>query len=132
MLRVRPGVLRALILLAPLTVALARPHIASAQTTSASISGTVVDPEGKAVPGATITLIDERTNETRLATSDPGIGTFQITNLAPGTYTVRVTLQGFRTFERKGVVVSSAERVSVGSVALQVGGLQDTVTVEAS
>jgi hypothetical protein len=64
--------------------------------------------------------------------SDASAATFQITNLAPGTYTVRIALQGFRTFERKGVVVSSSERVSIGSVRSSIGGLQDTVTVEAS
>ena len=132
MLSVRPSALRALVVIAPLLTALALPCSSLAQTTSASISGTVVDPEGKTVPGATVTIIDERTNETRVTVSDAERGTFQITNLAPGTYTVRIALQGFRTFDRKGVVVSSSERVSVGSLSLVVGGLQDTVTVEAS
>ena len=118
MLSVRPSALRALVVIAPLLTALALPCSSLAQTTSASISGTVVDPEGKTVPGATVTIIDERTNETRVTVSDAERGTFQITNLAPGTYTVRIALQGFRTFERKGVVVSSSERVSVGSLSL--------------
>ena len=58
--------------------------------------------------------------------------TFQVTNLPPGRYTVRVELASFRTFERKGVVLSSSERVSIGTIALEVGGLGETVTVEAT
>ena len=79
MLSVRPSALRALVVIAPLLTALALPCSSLAQTTSASISGTVVDPEGKTVPGATVTIIDERTNETRVTVSDAERGTFQIT-----------------------------------------------------
>ncbi len=117
-----------------LTIAAAgfAPVAASAQTTTGSISGTVVDPQGQVVPGATVTVMHEGTNETRVTTTDTERGTFQVTSLAPGTYTVRVELQGFGTFERKGVVVSSSERVSVGTIRMTVGGLEDTVTVQAT
>jgi hypothetical protein len=104
---------------------------ASAQTTTGAILGTVTDPQGNVVPGATVTIVHEGTAEMRVATSDER-GAFQVTSLAPGTYTVRVELQGFSTFERKGVVVSSSDRVSVGAIRLTVGGLQDTVTVQAT
>ena len=59
-------------------------------------------------------------------------GDFQVTNLPPGRYTVRVELASFRAYERKNVVLSSSERVSVGTIALEVGGLGETVTVEAT
>ena len=108
------------------------PGLAAAQTTTAAIVGTVVDPQGNSVPGATVTIIHEGTSETRSTTTDTERGSFQITSLAPGTYTVRVELQGFSTFERKGVVISSSDRVSVGAIRLSVGGLQDTVTVQAT
>jgi hypothetical protein len=108
------------------------PPFAAGQTASGAISGTVVDPQGAVTPGATVSVINEANNETRVATSDSERGAFQVTNLVPGTYTVRVTLQGFGTFERKGVVVSSSERVSVGALTLAVGTLRDTVTVQAS
>jgi protocatechuate 3,4-dioxygenase beta subunit len=57
MLSVRPGLLRALVVPAALVAALALPRSASAQTTTGSISGTVTDPQGQAVPGATVTII---------------------------------------------------------------------------
>ncbi len=108
------------------------PLAASAQTTTGSISGTVQDPQGQVVPGATVTVMHEGTTETRFTTTDTERGTFQVTSLAPGTYTVRVELQGFSVFERKGVVLSSSDRVSVGTIRMTVGGLEDTVTVQAT
>ncbi len=125
------GSLRVLVALS-MMAASALPSPASAQTTTGSILGVVVDPQGDAIPGATVTIVHEGTGETRATTSDADRGTFQVTSLAPGTYTVRVAMQGFTTFERKGVVVSSSDRVSVGSLKLAVGGLEDTVTVQAT
>jgi hypothetical protein len=132
MLSVRSGCLRALVFLFAFAAAFALPRSASAQTTTGSISGSVADPQGQAVPGALVTVIHEGTNEIRSTNTDAERGTFQVTSLAPGTYTVRVELEGFSAFERKGVVVSSSDRVSVGSLRLAVGGLKDTVTVEAT
>jgi Carboxypeptidase regulatory-like domain/TonB-dependent Receptor Plug Domain len=132
MLSLRSGFPRAFVVTVVLVSAFALPRIASAQTTTGSILGTVVDPQGNAVPGATVTVIHEGTQETRVTTTDADHGAFQITSLAQGTYTVRVELQGFSKFERKGVVVSSSDRVSVGALPLAVGGLEDTVTVQAT
>ncbi len=129
---VRSALLRALILLITVASVVALPRLSSAQTTSGVIAGTVLDPQGAVVPGATVTVIHEGTTETRTAVTDAERGTFQVTSLAPGTYTVRIALQGFGTFERKGVVVSSSERVSIGSVRLVVGGLTDAVSVTAT
>ena len=116
MFALRFGILRAGVVPVPLVLALLLPVAASAQTTTGVVSGTVLDPQGQAVPGATVTVINEATNDTRTAITDGERGSFQVTSLTPGSYTVRVALQGFRTFERKGVVVSSSERVSVGSM----------------
>src|SRR5207344_1864526 len=128
----RCGILRAAVIPVVLVTALALTRSASAQTTTGVISGTVVDPDGKIVPGATVTVTNEATNDSRTATTDGERGAFQVTGLNPGVYSVSVKLQGFRTFERKGVVVSSSERVSIGSVALVVGGVQDVVSVTAT
>jgi hypothetical protein len=131
MFSVRSGLLRALVMPVALVAALLLPRSASAQTTTGVISGTVVDPQGQVVPGATVTVTNEATTDARTATTDAERGSFQVTGLTPGTYTVRVALQGFGAFERKGVVVSSSERVSIGNVALVVGNISDTITVEA-
>jgi hypothetical protein len=106
------------------------PTRASAQAVTGTISGTIVDQQGSVIPGATVSVIYERTGDSRSTVSDER-GNFQVTNLQPGTYTVRVELASFRTLERKNVVLSAAERLSVGSLPLEVG-LGETVTVEAS
>ncbi|MDQ3348660.1 MAG: carboxypeptidase regulatory-like domain-containing protein [Acidobacteriota bacterium] len=111
-------------------VALLLPHLVSAQAVTGTISGTVADPQGQVIPGATITVISEANNDSRVAVSDDK-GDFQVTNLQPGMYTVRVALESFRTLERKNVVLSAAERLSVGTLALEVGGIGETVVVEA-
>src|SRR4029450_8413141 len=102
MLSVRARLLRAFVESVAFVAVFALPRSSSAQTTTGAILGTVVDPQGQVVPGATVTVTDERTTEVRESTSDER-GAFQITSLAPGTYTVRVALTGFSTFERKGV-----------------------------
>ena len=102
----------------------------AAQTVTGSISGTVVDPQKSIVPGATVTIVNEATSDSRAAVTDDQ-GHFQVTNLQPGSYTARVELTSFRTFERKNIVLSAGERLSIGTIGLEVGSLGETVTVEA-
>jgi hypothetical protein len=109
--------------------AVAAPRVA-AQTVTGTISGTITDTQGQVVPGATVTVVAESTTESRDAVSD-GKGNFQVTNLLPGKYTVRVSLQSFRTLERKNIVLGAGERLAVGSLQLEVGGIGETVVVEA-
>ncbi|HXW08085.1 MAG TPA: carboxypeptidase regulatory-like domain-containing protein [Vicinamibacterales bacterium] len=104
---------------------------ASAQNLSGTISGTVVDEQKQVVPGATISIINEATNDARVGVTTPN-GDFQVTNLLPGTYTVRVEMSGFRTAERRRNVLSAAERLSVGTIVLQIGAIGETITVEAT
>ncbi|PYR91413.1 MAG: hypothetical protein DMF84_17400 [Acidobacteria bacterium] len=130
-LRLRPGLLA---LLALLTIALPIPAVARLaaplQSVTGSISGTVADEQGQVIPGATVTVINELTNDPRAVVTSAN-GTFQVTNLAPGTYTVRVEMQNFRTAERTHNVLTAAERLPIGTVTLPVGGLGETVVVEA-
>jgi hypothetical protein len=101
-----------------------------AQSVTGTIFGTVVDPQGQVIPGASVSVTNEATNDSRVAVSDAR-GDFQITNLQPGKYTLKVTLQSFRTLERKNIVLSAGERVTVANLTLEVGSVGETVTVEA-
>jgi hypothetical protein len=103
---------------------------ARAQSVTGTISGTVTDEQGQVLPGATVTVVNERTREARVVASDAR-GGFQVSALEPGTYTVRVEMANFRTAERTRNVLSAAERLSVGTFRLGVG-LGESVTVEAS
>jgi hypothetical protein len=110
-----------------LTFAAALP--VSAQDTG-TLSGTVVDTSGQVVPGATVTLANEATADVRTtATGDRGAFTFRA--VPPGSYTVRVELQGFRTLEQQRNVVNASSRVDLGQVTLEVGTLSEVVSVVA-
>src|SRR5262249_46293448 len=103
---------------------------ASAQTVTGSISGTVVDTSGNAVSGATITLINEQTRDTRVLTTGES-GDFRFTAVLPGTYTVKVEQRGFSAFQRQGNVLTANEHLSVGELTMKVGELSETVTTVA-
>ena len=119
--------------LAFLTLALAvwTPGLAHAQGLSGQIGGSVVDNSKGAVPGATVTVRNTATAVTRDVVTDSE-GLFVFTNLFAGTYDLRVTLTGFRSYEQKGLVLSATERLAVPPITLEVGGVEEVVTVEAS
>jgi hypothetical protein len=103
---------------------------ALAQDTTGTISGTIADEQGQVLQGAMVTVIHEGTLAARAVTTD-GRGAFQVTTLPPGSYTVRVEMQNFRSFERTRNVLSAADRLSLGTVRLGVG-LGESVVVEAT
>ena len=105
-------------------VAVAGPPAAAAQNVTGTISGVVLDEQKQPVPGATVTVINEATSDARVTTTD-GNGDFQVTNLLPGSYTVRVEMDKFRRIERTKNVLSAAERLSIGALTLQVGALNE-------
>lgn len=93
------------------------------------ITGTVVDPSGAAIPGAQIQIINQATGDlTRNATTDPG-GTFRALNIPPGTYEIKVTAQGMRDLDRKGVVLDQEQSLGLGQLQLSIGQASQTVTV---
>jgi hypothetical protein len=120
-------------ILAFLTLGLAvgAPGLAHAQGLSGQIGGSVVDGSKGAIPGAAVTVRNTATAVTRETVTDAQ-GLFVFTNLFAGTYDLRVTLTGFSTHEQKGIVLTATERVAVPPIVLEVGGLQEVVTVEAS
>ena len=101
---------------------------AAAQDASGSISGTVSDEQGSVLPGATVTLTNETTKLTRSSTSD-GRGDFRFTALLPGTYTIKVELQGFKAYEKKGNVLNASSSLSVGSLKLGLGAMTEVISV---
>ena len=96
-----------------------------AQETTGSIAGRVSDPQGLAVPGATVTITGPQGSQTFTADTE---GRFNAPFLTPGTYTVRTELQGFKVVERRNVVVRLGQRVDL-PVTMEVGGLTETVEV---
>src|SRR5437762_6340380 len=100
---------------------------ASGQSFLGTIRGTVSDPQGQIVPGATVLITDEATGVPRTVETDAQ-GRYEAPNLQPGTYRVEVITQHFKKFERTGVVLRAASTALV-DVSLEPGGVNETVTV---
>jgi hypothetical protein len=99
-------------------------------SSTASISGVVVDTDGAVIPGATIVVKNIKTGES-FNTVSSGAGTFSIPALITGTYTVSVSLEGFKTALLNNVVVNSGVPASVRAT-MEIGGLTEQVTVQAN
>ena len=121
----RPDVLVCALLVA-LAAAVPAAH---AQVLYGSIVGNVTDSTGAAVPGATVTIEQTETKLKRELVTDAG-GAYHFTAVPSGTYTISVTMTGFRTFSRRNVPVTlnSVARVDA---KLEVGQLSETVMVSA-
>lgn len=95
---------------------------------TSTLAGAVQDSSGAAVPGATVVVKNNATGATfESVTTDAG--TFTVPALNAGSYTVTVTLQGFKTFVANDVRVNAGTPASIRAV-LEVGGLAETVTVQ--
>ena len=116
---------RLLIALALLAFAAGAP--AAAQQTSGNISGRVLDPQGSAIPGATVTAKNPDTGFTRNAVSDAE-GVYRLSALPVGTYDLLVELSGFTTIDRKGIVVNVGQTIDV-NFDLKIAQVSENVTV---
>ena len=102
-----------------------------AQTTSGTITGSVTDTTGAVVPGASVQLTNQETNVSQTAKALAN-GSFAFADVEPGTYSVTVQAQGFKTFVKRNLVLGASERLSAGTLALQVGSVAQSVTVTAT
>jgi len=106
------------------------PAALQAQVLYGSIVGMVKDSSGAAVPGATVTITNKDTSQERTAVTSAE-GLYSFTNVQAGRYDVKASLQGFKEFVKAGVPVNVNE-VSRVDVALEVGALTETVTVQSA
>jgi hypothetical protein len=97
-----------------------------AQGITGSITGTVSDPSGAAIPGASVTVTQTATNGVHTATTSD-VGNFTITQLPPGEYEVKVDKAAFQTYVQKGIVLSIDQVVQVNA---QLGLSSTSQTIE--
>jgi Carboxypeptidase regulatory-like domain len=121
--------------LAAVTLALAIatvgiPRLIQAQGLTGQISGAVTDSTGGVLPGVTVTIKNVGTGLTRDTVTGTD-GAFIFPDLLAGTFDLTVTMQGFKTYEQKGIVLSATERVALRAIALDVGGVSETISVQA-
>ena len=102
---------------------------ASAQATTGTILGTVRDNQDAVVPGATVTIRNVETNQTRTVVSESS-GFYRFLNVPVGAYELTVDLAGFSKYTRSGITLS-LNQDAVVDVQIQPAGLAETVTVTA-
>ena len=95
---------------------------------TASITGTVTDPSGAAIPNAQVTVSSPARGINRTAPSN-ATGDYLFSALPIGAYDLTVTAPGFKKFQAAGIILRVAEKARV-DVAMQVGGGKEEVTVE--
>lgn len=104
--------------------------VALAQATNAQMSGKVVDATGAAVPNVTIEVRNAGTGLARTATSS-ATGEYVIPSLPVGTYSLRSTTTGFKTYTQSGIALEDGQTARV-DVVLQVGSVSEVVEVAAA
>lgn len=114
-------VICALLLLAPMALS---------QTTG-SLSGKVHDTSGALVPGAKVTLVDEKSGAKRTTVSN-GEGLFTINAIQPDTYDLLVTFKGFETYKVTGIDMHPGDQKTVATIQLKIGEFNQEVTVTAT
>jgi hypothetical protein len=97
------------------------------QGITGTINGTVTDSTGASLPGATVTIRQVSTNSVRIAITSES-GSYTVTQLAPGMYSVKVEKASFRTFQQDNITLV-IDQVAKTDAILTVGSEQQTVNV---
>jgi len=99
---------------------------AGAQQFTGGVRGLVRDANG-VIPGVTVTLTNEATNVSReVQTND--VGQYSFPAVAPGTYTLKTSLTGYKSYESKGLTVGTQQFVTL-DITLELGRLEENITV---
>lgn len=102
---------------------------AQAQLSTASLSGTITDSSGAAIPSAKVTLTQTDTNFARVTTSK-GDGTYHEEFLPIGPYKVSVSAPNFKALERSGIVLAVMQDATL-NLTLEIGTQSETISVTA-
>jgi len=102
--------------------------VGHAETTTASLSGSVVDPQHAVLSGAVVTAT-EQSKSFHLITNADNSGRFVFPQVPPGTYTVTVENPGFKKFEQNGVTLHANDKLSIGEITMAIGDVSQVVEV---
>lgn len=104
---------------------------ATAQVSTGSISGNLIDAQGAAVPNAEVKATNKASNQVLLSTSDNS-GVFHLAQLQPGTYRLEISKQSFRKVVFDSVEVAVGADKGLGNITLELGEVTATVEVSAA
>lgn len=120
--------LRRLVALLLVGLAAASARSAMAQGVTAHVTGVVVDTSGGLVPGAAVTITNADRNWRREVVTATD-GRFAFVDVLAGTYHLSIVLEGFKTVQRKDVMVASTDRVDLASLVLEAGSVDEAIVV---
>ncbi len=106
----------------------AGPATVSGQQITGSLTGTVEDESGAVIPGAEVVLVNDASG-TSLRTQTNEQGYFTVAGVFAGTYTIRVTAEGFSVLERTNIVFRPGDKRNLSDLVMQIGSTTETVTV---
>ena len=112
-----------------LGVSLVAPPLARAQTGTSEIGGKVTDPQGGILPGVAIVITNQDTGVFRELVTGAD-GSYFVSHIVPGRYRINAKLSGFRSLDRRDVVLTVG-KMQILDLTLEVGGVSETVTVSA-
>jgi trimeric autotransporter adhesin len=112
--------------LLPLVLLAAAATTAAAQQFTGGVRGSVSDANG-VIPGVNVTLTNEATNVSRETVTND-VGQYNFPAVAPGTYTLRAQLTGYKRYESKGLAVGTQQFITI-DVRLEVGAIEESITV---
>jgi len=101
-----------------------------AQTSSGSLTGTVLDAQGSAVPNATVVVTD-LAKQTCFHVITENSGRFAFPTLAPSTYDLTIEAKGFKKYQLSNQVLNSNDNLAVGNLTMQIGSETQSIQVEA-
>ncbi len=104
-------------------------NVAIAQTTFASITGTITDATGAAIPGAAVEAVHRESNY-RYSTQSNEVGVYTLSQLREGVYTLRITAPGFKEFQARDLQLVAMD-VRRLDVQLEVGAVDTRIEVTA-
>jgi hypothetical protein len=105
---------------------------AAAQQSSGMITGVVQDSQGAVIPDAKVIIINEAQGTVYRELKTGVTGTFSVTPVPPGSYTVTVEKQGFKKYTKTEISLGATERVGLPPITLELGSVGESITVEAS
>ena len=97
---------------------------------TSTIQGVLVDPSGAAIKGAKITATDQRKNVIAREVTSGNDGVFQVANIQPGLYDLKIQIAGFKTRTSTDLQLDQNQNMNLGNVVLEIGSTTDSVTVE--
>src|SRR5215470_16998534 len=106
---------------AALAIVLVSATLAAGQSFQGGLRGAARDASGGVLPGVAFTLTNQATAVSRTTVSND-VGEYAFAAVTPGTYTLSATLQGFKTIERRGIVIGTQQFLTLDLV-METGAL---------